>query len=298
MAATRNDVAENLPAESLKAASDKGHSLWDLGFQFSLVCFFLASAVHLFSPDASSLAAYRQYVLWTILGCTIPVCYWIICSKIRGIIKASLILAAVIVALIKGTHAVSEFDRANKILAPPELRDGRFVQAALGLSYAKLPDCEHNLVPKTMSTAKKTDDSVPGRMRFGQRVRLHQMTLTRSTAEREFAPTMINFEVACIPIDSLDTFVRNIKNLEADWRSGPTVRIVRSTHGSWHHGRELLEFEVFETRLKLTTRFAYFHEGNFLLTFVFTTTREADRQIFDDFLKSIRFGPKEETSGR
>jgi hypothetical protein len=285
--------ATRLPVRRVMSELNKWHFLRDLSFQLSLACLLVSAIFSLFSPEAATLQSHVRYVLWSCLGCAVPVVYWVTISGVPGIVKPVMILFIAFFAWAAGQRSVSEFDRSYQVLNPPEFQNGRFIHQALGLSYAKLPHFEENLVPRFFPSGTRPEESTRNRLRKGERVLLNQMTLVRASPLRESAPTMIHFEIANFHPVSRETFVRDIRNHEANWRSRPTTRITRPTQGCWIAGRDMLEFEVLVTSLNVTSRFVHLHDGDFLLTFVFTTTREEDRPLFDEFLKSIRFDSAE-----
>ena len=292
MAAT-NIGTTTLPAARAIPVSEKRHPLRDFGFQLSLACLLASTTFSLFRPEAETLQTHLQCVLWSCLGCAAPIVYWVLISGVRAMVKLVMILLIALLAWAAGQRSVSEFDRTYQVLSRPELQNGRFIHKSLGLSYAKLPNFEENLVPRFFTKGGRPVEPDRNRLREGERVLLNQMTLVGTSPVREIAPTIIHFEIANFHPVSQETFVRDIRNHESIWRSKPGTSIIQPTRGSRIAGRDMVEFEVLVSRLNVTSRFVHLHNGEFLLTFVFTTKREADRPLFDEFLKSIRFGTAE-----
>ena len=287
---TNRDTA--IPSrQAISSGADKPQPLRDLLFQLSFGSFCIAAVLFMIKPEVDSFSLQQCYLWFMGLSCTIPISFWILNLSASRALKIGLCLAVVFAAWKVGERSASDYEKSLTVLAPPELRQGRFIHETLGVSYAKLPNFEENLELKLTRLQNPQAGSQQGggnRIRVGEKAIVNQMSDARNLQPASPVKTMILFEVKRDTRKALNQFLTDIQIREANLSSLPNMRILSGAHSSQVAGREAIEFELIETRQQVTSRHVHLRQGDYTLTFVFNTASDADRGLFDEFLKSVK----------
>ncbi len=286
---TKQSVA---PVATNRSNDVRGYWL-DVAIQMGFVWFLAASTWYVLGPDAQSISEHRQRLILVGLGYAMAVGLWIMGSRQSPITKMVWLSILFSIALLAGLNFAWEFEISARIMEPAQVKQGRVVHEGIGLSYAMLPDSRGDLLPViTRSYSPDTDKSkLPTRLQEGEMAILSQIMLTPKSPQPGRMPSSITVKAQHYWARNLNAFIRDIRQHEAKKLTIPNSRIIQQTHHSNIAGIDLVEFEYEIVPQHFFSRQVYLRAGPFMLNFMLDTVNEADRRLFDEFLKSIRLDP-------
>jgi hypothetical protein len=190
-----------------------------------------------------------------------------------------------------GINSARQFDKSIRVLTPGKLKQGRFVHEALGLSYAKPPNCQEDLqsrIIRYQPHRMQLNKSPPMRLLFGEMAVINTIVLAPQTNEADSIPSVIHVELMLNRNPDETSFFREVRQREAYFASVPNIHIVRQMHRSKIAGMDVLEFEFIEQKQQLISRQVNLRAGRYLLGFSINAFRDDDLRLFDEMLTSIQ----------
>ena len=273
-------------ADASYSAVWKERSTWAL--QISLTMLVIAIVWQLIGSEAETLREHQVRLILLNAGSIVAIGSWILGTDWPRYLKAVTFFAGSLTCLMLAVHSSREFDRALRVLQTPRIVGQRIVHEAIGLSYERPAEFHLNLKPSMMRklTTHPNHGSNPARrLLYGEVVMLGQLT---KPPEKGKSPTTINVIVGHELNLGLNGVVHEVKQIESLFASSPNNQITWPVHLS-HLGRlETVEFEFIKTDTGTKSRYVFFRDGEYLINFAYSTARQSDIPLFDDFLNRVR----------
>lgn len=281
------------PATVSKPAVDSqnGRSFWfDFSTQASFLVFFLSTSWYMFGPEAATRA--ENLVQLIVIGVSFLTSAWMWLSATtvpRSYRLAILASSAVIVVLIC-LQLIAEYEESYRILKLARIENGRIVHDAMGLSYGLLSDWNPDLTVRMTMNANSTkipEGRLAERLACGQSAVIGR-EIHHSPDSKNGIPSLITVEVEHDRSRVLNRFVRLVRSRELNLSTFPNIKLTQRTRDLQINGLHMVEYEFFEDRQKFYSRNVHLQAGKYILTFIMNSSVEADRERFDEFLRTIR----------